>query len=226
MRAPDGAFYLEPRCRQRRRGGQILRLGARRSPRTAVGGRLCGRRAALRARRTAELRRACLESARRAAARGRRRATSACRRRKRTQRVARAKAALSRGAREARAPGRDDKILTSWNALAIAGLARAARALDEPQWADLAIGAADALRATAWRDGRLLATRKGERAHLNAYLDDYAFLLAALVELMQTRFRARRFRRGRCELADVLLAQFEDRDARRLLLHEPRSRAR
>ena len=74
-------------------------------------------------------------------------------------------------------PGTDDKILTSWNALAIAGLARAARALEEPAFADLAIGAADALRATAWRDGRLLATRKGDRAHLNAYLDDYAFLL-------------------------------------------------
>ena len=51
------------------------------------------------------------------------------------------------------------------------------------------LAAADALRRTAWRDGRLLATRKGERAHLNAYLDDHAFLLAALLELMQTRFR-------------------------------------
>src|SRR6185295_965673 len=86
-------------------------------------------------------------------------------------------------------PGLDDKILTSWNALAIAGLARAARALDEPRWAELALLAADALRRTAWREGRLTATRKGERAHLNAYLDDYAFLLDALIELMQTRFR-------------------------------------
>src|SRR5699024_3521685 len=36
-------------------------------------------------------------------------------------------------------PGLDDKVLTSWNALAIAGLARAARALDEPAWIDLAV---------------------------------------------------------------------------------------
>ncbi len=106
-------------------------------------------------------------------------------------------------------PALDDKILTSWNALMIAGLARAARALDEPQWADLAFTATDALRHAAWIDGRLLATRKGEHAHLNAYLDDYAFLLAALLELMQTRFRREDYQWA-CQLAEVLLAQFED----------------
>jgi len=106
-------------------------------------------------------------------------------------------------------PGLDDKILTSWNALAIAGLARAARALREPDWADLAFAATDALHRTQWRDGRLLATRKGLHAHLNAYLDDYAFLLAALIELMQTRFRAEDYAWAQA-LADVLLAQFED----------------
>jgi uncharacterized protein YyaL (SSP411 family) len=107
-------------------------------------------------------------------------------------------------------PGQDDKVLTSWNALAIAGLARAARALDRPDWVDLAIDCTDALRRTAWCDGRLLATRKGERAALNAYLDDYAFLLAALLELMPARFRAADFEWA-LQLADVLLAQFEDR---------------
>jgi uncharacterized protein YyaL (SSP411 family) len=122
-----------------------------------------------------------------------------------------AKAALF-ALRERRArPGRDDKILTSWNALAIVGLARAARAQDEPRWADLAFEAADSLRRHAWRAGRLLATRKGERAHLNAYLDDYAFVLAALIELMQTRFRVSDYAWAR-EVADVLLAQFEDRE--------------
>ena len=106
-------------------------------------------------------------------------------------------------------PGLDDKILASWNALAIAGLARAARAVDEPAWADLAIAARDAVERTMWRDGRLLATRKGERAHLNAYLDDYAFLLHALLELMQTRFRSEDLAWARA-LADALLAHFED----------------
>ena len=49
---------------------------------------------------------------------------------------------------------------------------------------------ADFIRATLWRDGRLLATYKDGTAHLNAYLDDYAFLLDALLELMQHDFRA------------------------------------
>ena len=120
-----------------------------------------------------------------------------------------AKAALFAARAKRVRPGLDDKILTSWNALAIAGLARAARACDLPPWADLACAATDALRRTAWRDDRLLATRKGERAHLNAYLDDYAFLLQALLELMQTRFRAEDYAWAR-ELADVLLDEFED----------------
>jgi hypothetical protein len=126
-------------------------------------------------------------------------------------RLGAAKAALF-AARAARVrPGLDDKILTSWNALAIAGLARASRALDEPRWTDLALGATDALRRTAWRGGRLLATRKGERAQLNAYLDDHAFLLCALLELLQARFRAEDYAWAR-ELADVLLDKFEDRE--------------
>jgi uncharacterized protein YyaL (SSP411 family) len=124
-------------------------------------------------------------------------------------RVTGAEAALF-AAREQRVrPGRDDKILTSWNALVISGLARAARAQDEPRWAELAVAAADRLSRTVWRDGRLLATRFGDHADLNGYLDDYAFLLAALVELMQTRFRVEDFGWA-SELADALLAHFED----------------
>ena len=122
-----------------------------------------------------------------------------------------ARAALF-AARETRVrPARDEKILTAWNALAIAGLARAARARHEPRWADLAFAAADALARTAWRDGRLLATRRGEHADLNAYLDDHAFVLAALLELMQTRFRRADYEWA-VALADALLERFEDRE--------------
>jgi uncharacterized protein YyaL (SSP411 family) len=124
-------------------------------------------------------------------------------------RLAGARAGLFK-AREARVhPARDDKILTSWNALAIAGLARAAGALDMPRWVDLACDAADALRRTAWRDGRLRATRRGDCADLNAYLDDHAFIVAAMVELMQVRFRRQDYDWA-CALADALLARFED----------------
>ena len=112
-------------------------------------------------------------------------------------------------------PGRDEKILTSWNALMIAGMARAARVFGRPEWLASARAALEFIRGTLWQEetgaqrARLLATCKDGRAHLNAYLDDYAYLLAALIELMQTDFH-----RGDLELAEkvaaALLAQFYD----------------
>ena len=114
-------------------------------------------------------------------------------------------------ARERRVrPGRDDKLLTSWNALMLGALARAARVFDEPSWLTAAQEAADFLRRAMWRDGKLLATYKDGRAHLNAYLDDHAFLLAALLELMQTAFRPNDLAWA-VELADALLSRFDDR---------------
>jgi uncharacterized protein len=106
-------------------------------------------------------------------------------------------------------PARDEKILTAWNALMIKGLAIAARALQRPDLADAATAAVDFIRRTLWRDGRLLATYKDGRAHLPAYLDDYAFLADALLELLQTRWRSSDLEFAR-QLTDVLLSQFED----------------
>jgi uncharacterized protein len=121
--------------------------------------------------------------------------------------VARAKLLAVRGKRVR--PGRDDKVLTSWNALMIGALARAARIFDEPVWRTRAQQALGFLRSTLWQDGRLLATYKDGNAHLNAYLDDHAYLLAALVESLQTRFR-RQDLDWAIELAEALLARFED----------------
>src|SRR5262249_52613466 len=116
-------------------------------------------------------------------------------------------------AREKRVrPGRDEKVLVSWNALAIRGMAHAARVFQQAEWLRSARRALDFIRARMWRDGRLLATYKDGRAHLNAYLDDYAFLMAALLELMQAQFNAADLEFA-TELADVLLAEFEDREA-------------
>jgi uncharacterized protein YyaL (SSP411 family) len=109
-------------------------------------------------------------------------------------------------------PARDEKILTSWNALMIKGLAIAARVLHRPDLADAATAAVDFIRRTLWRDGRLLATYKDGRAHLPAYLDDYAFLADALLELLQTRWRSSDLEFAR-QLTDALLLQFEDPDA-------------
>jgi uncharacterized protein len=108
-------------------------------------------------------------------------------------------------------PQRDEKILTAWNALAIKGLAIAARVLHRPDLANAATAAVDFIHRTLWRDGRLLASYKEGRAHLAAYLDDYAFLVDALLELLQTRWRSRDLEFARA-LVEVMLDQFMDRE--------------
>jgi uncharacterized protein YyaL (SSP411 family) len=116
-------------------------------------------------------------------------------------------------AREKRVrPGRDEKVLVSWNALAIRGMAHAGRAFRQPEWIASARRALEFIRSHMWRDGKLLATYKDGRSHLNAYLDDYAFLIAALLELMQAEFSARDLQFARA-LAETLLAEFEDEEA-------------
>jgi uncharacterized protein YyaL (SSP411 family) len=116
-------------------------------------------------------------------------------------------------ARERRVrPGRDDKVLASWNAMMVRGLARAARVFGEDAWLASARRALDFTRATLWRGGRLYATSKDGVAHLNAYLDDHAFLLDALLELLQCDFREEDLQFAR-DLSELLLEQFEDRAA-------------
>jgi uncharacterized protein len=106
-------------------------------------------------------------------------------------------------------PARDEKILTAWNALMIKALSVASRVLRRPDLAEAAGAAVDFIRRTLWRDGRLLATTKDGRAHLPAYLDDYVFLIDALLELLQSRWRSSDLQFARM-LTEVLLAQFED----------------
>jgi uncharacterized protein YyaL (SSP411 family) len=106
-------------------------------------------------------------------------------------------------------PGRDEKILTAWNGLMIRGLAIAARHLQRPDYAEAATRALDFIRGTLWRDGRLLATYKDGRAHLNAYLDDYVFLIDGILELLQVRWRDGDLNFA-IELAEVVLAHFQD----------------
>jgi uncharacterized protein YyaL (SSP411 family) len=115
-------------------------------------------------------------------------------------------------ARELRVrPGRDEKILSAWNGLMIAGMARAARVFDRPDWLQSAQRAMDFVRSTLWHDGKLLATYKDGKAHLNAYLDDHAFLLNALLELLQAEYRNVDLAFA-TQLADALLSRFDDRE--------------
>ncbi len=114
-------------------------------------------------------------------------------------------------ARSARVwPGRDEKILTAWNGLVIRGMAMAGRLLARSDFVDSAERALDFIQAHLWRDGRLLAVHKDGQSRLNAYLDDYAFLIDGVLELQQCRQRE-----GDLDfalaLAEVLLDHFEDR---------------
>ena len=106
-------------------------------------------------------------------------------------------------------PGLDDKVLTSWNALAIRGLSIAARVLERRDFGEAAGRALDFLRANVWRNGRLLATSKNGVSHLNAYLDDYAYLANALLEMLQLRWHNDDARWLR-EILDAMLRHFGD----------------
>ncbi len=108
-------------------------------------------------------------------------------------------------------PGRDEKILTSWNALMIKGIAAAGRHLDQHDYITSATRALDFIQATLWKNDRLLATYKDGKAHLNAYLDDYAYLIDGVLELLQARWRTQDLTFA-CALADCLLDHFEDRE--------------
>jgi uncharacterized protein YyaL (SSP411 family) len=114
-------------------------------------------------------------------------------------------------AREKRVrPHRDDKVLTSWNGLMIAAIARAAQVLGEPGYAAAAARAASFVRERLTReDGRLLARwRDGEAAHL-AYLDDYAFLAWGQLELYEATFEPEFLAEAK-RLVDAMNARFAD----------------
>ncbi|HWQ38061.1 MAG TPA: thioredoxin domain-containing protein [Burkholderiales bacterium] len=107
-------------------------------------------------------------------------------------------------------PGRDEKILTGWNALMIRGMAHAARVFGRRDWLDSAHRALDFVSARMRNGARLFATYKDGRAHLSAYLDDYACLAQAALECLQADFRVETLRLA-VQLVDAMLEWFEDR---------------
>jgi uncharacterized protein YyaL (SSP411 family) len=107
-------------------------------------------------------------------------------------------------------PGLDDKRLTAWNALAIAALADAGAVLERPDYVEAAARSADfVLRDLRDDGGRLLRTYKDGQAKLNAYLEDHAFLVEALLTLYEASFDPRWFAAAR-ETADAMIERFAD----------------
>ena len=107
-------------------------------------------------------------------------------------------------------PGLDDKILTSWNALAIRAFVRGAAVLDDPKLLDAAVRcAAFVARFSTRDDGRLLRTWKDGVARYPAYLDDHAFLAAASLDLFAATGDARHLSIAR-RLVAILREDFAD----------------
>lgn len=108
-------------------------------------------------------------------------------------------------------PHRDDKVLTAWNALAIASFAEAGRALGRNDYLEAALHCAEFILANLRRDGRLLRSYMGGRAQFNGYLEDYANLAEALIQLYQSTSDARWLHEA-IALVEVVLTHFSAPD--------------
>ncbi len=107
-------------------------------------------------------------------------------------------------------PGKDDKILASWNGLMIHSMSRAAIAFDSDVYRAAAVRAAEFV----WErmrtsDGRLLHSWRNGEAKFNAYLEDYSYLANAFVTLYEATFDER-WVGAACDLADQMLSRFQD----------------
>jgi uncharacterized protein YyaL (SSP411 family) len=108
-------------------------------------------------------------------------------------------------------PDTDDKVLVSWNGLMIGALARAGRVLDEPRFIEAARNAAQFCLTTMRPDGRLLATWRQGKAHLNATLADHAYLAEGLLDLFEVEGNSS-WADAAVELVDDVRARFADRE--------------
>jgi len=115
-------------------------------------------------------------------------------------------------------PMKDDKILTDWNGLMIAALAKGAQAFDKPEYAEVACRTADFILGNMRKpDGRLWHRYRDGQAGVEANLDDYAFLVWGLIELYEAIFDAR-YLEVALELTNDMVRHFWDEDGGGLYL--------
>ena len=126
-----------------------------------------------------------------------------------TQKIGNAKLKLLKHRATRIMPERDEKILTSWNALMIKGMALSAYLLDKSEYQQSAKRALDFIRTHSVNGARLYAVCKNDKAHTNAYLDDYAFLIDAILYLSQTHWHSDDFELA-YNLSNTLIDYFED----------------
>lgn len=124
--------------------------------------------------------------------------------------LARVKGKLYAGRAERHPPFQDKKILTSWNGLMISAFARAGHILEEARYTAAASGAADFILRELYQNGRLLRSYNDGQAKYNAYLEDYAFFTASLIDLYEATFDIIWLERA-VELDRILEKHYEDR---------------
>lgn len=109
-------------------------------------------------------------------------------------------------------PGKDDKILTDWNGLMIAALAKGAQAFEDDAYSEAACKAADfILQRMRGKDGRLYHRyREGESAVM-AFLDDHAFLVWGLIELYEATFKVS-YLKDALDITDMMIEHFWDKE--------------
>jgi len=106
-------------------------------------------------------------------------------------------------------PGKDDKILTAWNGLMISAFARAYQVLDDERFLGAAERAAAFIMKDMYDDGVLYRTYRNGKTTIPGYLDDYAYMMLALVDVYQATFDPTWLDKAR-ELADSLAKKFKD----------------
>ena len=109
-------------------------------------------------------------------------------------------------------PGLDDKVITAWNGMMLSAMAEAARVFGSVDYLDSAQQTADfLLRSHAKPDSRLLRTSRGDRAHLDASLEDYAYLTEGLVDLYEAG-SSESYLHAAARLAEYLISDFMDQE--------------
>lgn len=108
-------------------------------------------------------------------------------------------------------PGLDDKVLTSWNALTISGLADAYRATNDIRYLNMALATVNFLRQHLFSNGKLLRSYNKNHAHIDAYLEDYALYIQSLIKMFEVSFDDSYLSEAK-KLSDHVISNFFDEE--------------
>ncbi|OQW33572.1 MAG: hypothetical protein A4E19_04090 [Nitrospira sp. SG-bin1] len=126
--------------------------------------------------------------------------------------ASRAKPLLYEARRHRVSPGLDDKVITAWNGMMLSAMAEAARVFGHTAYLESAQRTADFLLHSHTKpDDRLLRTSRGGRAHLEAYLEDYAYLTEGLLDLYEAG-SAESYLHAAARLAEYVISDFMDQE--------------